>query len=72
MWVVIILFMCCQNDTVTCSQMLYKRLLYGILFVVSVIQTYVALCFVNGYYIFHVVTSMQLCTANKIFIIALW
>jgi len=51
--VVIILFMCRHCDTVICSPMLCEWLLYCSC-VVTVIQLYVAQCYVSGYYIVHV------------------
>ena len=63
MWVVIILFMCRHCDTVICSPMLCEWLLYWS-YVVTVIQLYVAQCYVSGYYIVRVVTVIQLYVAQ--------
>jgi len=53
MRVVLILFMRRRCDTVISSPMLCERLLYCSC-VVTVIQLYVAQCYVSGYYIVHV------------------
>jgi len=53
MWVATILFMCRHCHTVICSQMLCEWLLYCSC-AVTVIQLYVAQCYVSGYYIVNV------------------
>ena len=53
MWVVIILFVCRHCGTVICIPVLCEWLLYCSIFV-TVVQFYVAQCYVSGYYIFHI------------------
>jgi hypothetical protein len=53
MWVVIILLMCRHCNTVTCRPLLYECFLYCS-WVVSMIQFYVAQCYVCCYYTVHV------------------
>jgi hypothetical protein len=53
MYVVIVLSMCRHCDAFICNQMLRAWLIY-FSYLVTVIQLYLAHCYVSGYYIVHV------------------